>query len=596
MGINKSRASELRKVSSSFRAGRYAISKAGKNLNSLNRASSEEESEEKGAAESSFDPTRFMNRRTAREWEKLSESKKQYYKMQAEREVKRKNLPDGIAKRRTEENTAEHFAQERDLLEEKQYAEVQTAEKKKGKIAAETGKGKIASAKNLNSGIRKVSGMQESMKAGFVAAGKAGKTAAAATTGPAGAAAQTSKKAADLFVETLTRQKEAAAQGQLRFKLEQVKERNQDMGGPVSALIFMGASVATAALSFVASFFQTFIAVFGTLLAVIFPVTAVLVVAVSIFMSVVAPAEEEQFYGTGIVEVALAEEGYHETGGTNGDGNITKYGAWIGMNGQPWCHSFVSWCANECGLIEKGIIPKTASCVMGRSWFIQKGQYRNASSGYVPKAGDFIYFDYDRKGITGHVGIVEFTENGVVHTIEGNKSNMVKKALYKLDSGAIMGYGTPEYPEETYGSGKTIKLPENLGSVYSYMGWNMVTSESSAQYKLRIKSGEKYDEDGFGRIGERYVIACTTTYGKVGDEVDFVLKNGQVIHGVIGDIKNQDDPGCNKWGHQEGRCVVEFCVNKSSWYGTNKTVDKYHPEWDHTTVEKAVNLGKNHLK
>lgn len=604
MGINKSRASGFRKVSSSLRAGRYGISKAGKSLNYLNHVSAkEEECEEEGAQGGSFDPARFMNKRLVKEWEKLSESKKQYYKTQAEREVKRKNLPDGIASRSTEENAAESFRKEQDVLAEKQEKELQAAANKKGKIAAGTGRGKIASAKNLKKETWKEaertapSGTQKSMKIGLAAAEKTGKAAGAVPAGAAGTAAQVSKKTADLFVEALTRQKESAEQGKIRLKLEQVKEENRGMGSLASAAMFMGASLASVALSLAASVIQTLVSFLVTVLAVVFPVTVILAVAVSIFMSVVAPAEEEQYYGgTGIVEVALAEIGYHETGGSNNNGNVTKYGAWIGMNGQPWCHSFASWCANECGLIEKEIVPKTASCAMGRSWFIKKGLYRNASSGYVPSAGDFIYFDYDRRGVTNHVGIVEYTENQVVHTIEGNKSNQVKKGIYKLDSGAIMGYGTPEYPEDACGAGKTIKLPEKLGSVYSYMGWNMVTNKSSAQYKLRIKTGEKYDKDGFGRIDDRYVIACTTTYGKVGDEVDFVLKNGKVIHGVIGDIKNQDDPGCNKWGHLNGKCVVEFCVNKSAWYGTNKTVQKFHPEWDNTTVVKAVNLGKNHLK
>ncbi len=609
MGINKSRDSNFRKVTSSFRAGHYGISKAGKSLNYLNRVSpEEEEQEEEGVSQRSFDPTRFMNKKTAKAWEKLSESKKQYYKAQAEREVKRKGVPEGIAKHSTaettEEVTAEQFRQDQEWIEETRDIKRQDEEKKKGKIAAGKEKGKIATGKNLSGGAGKGIKMtaahetREGVKAGIAAAETSGAvTAAASATGGAGTAVQVSKKTADLFVDSLTMQKEYAEQGQLRYKLEQVKEENRGMGSLASAALFMGASMATSALSLVASVFQALVSVLATIMAIVFPTTAILVVAVSIFMSVIAPAEEDPPYtGTGIVEVALSEVGYHESGGTNNNGNITKYGQWIGMNGQSWCHTFVSWCANECGLIEKKVIPKTASCAVGRSWFIEKGQYRNASSGYKPKGGDIVYFDYEGRGVPGHSGIVEFTENGVVHTVEGNRSNEVQKGLYKLDSVAIMGYGTPKYPEESYGSGKTIKLPENLGSVYTYMGWNMVTNTSSAQYKLRIQSGEKYDEDGFGRIGERYVIACTTTYGKVGDEVDFVLKNGQVIHGVIGDIKNQDDAGCNKWGHQEGNCVVEFCVNKATWYGTNKTVDKFHPEWDNTTVVKAINLGKNHLK
>ena len=150
--------------------------------------------------------------------------------------------------------------------------------------------------------------------------------------------------------------------------------------------------------------------------------------------------------------------------------------------------------------------------------------------------------------------------------------------------------------QDAYGTGKTITLPSGLGDVYSYMGWSMVTNRLSRQYRLRVNSGEHYDANGFGKIGDRYVIACTSTFGEVGDEVDFVLANGRVIHGVIGDQKSQADSDCNKWGHQYGHCVVEFCVDKASWYGSGKTVTRYHPEWAGTTVVKAVNLGKNHLK
>ena len=35
---------------------------------------------------------------------------------------------------------------------------------------------------------------------------------------------------------------------------------------------------------------------------------------------------------------------------------------------------------------------------------------------------------------------------------------------------------------------------------------------------------------------------------------------------IIGDIKNQNDKGCNQWGHNNGECVVEFIVDKDTWY------------------------------
>lgn len=51
------------------------------------------------------------------------------------------------------------------------------------------------------------------------------------------------------------------------------------------------------------------------------------------------------------------------------------------------------------------------------------------------------------------------------------------------------------------------------------MGWQCITSKSSQQYKLRDKAGQNFDSEGFGIINNRYVVACTTTYGRVGDYI-----------------------------------------------------------------------------
>jgi hypothetical protein len=45
-----------------------------------------------------------------------------------------------------------------------------------------------------------------------------------------------------------------------------------------------------------------------------------------------------------VVRVATSQLGYHERGD-----NLTKYGAWYGLNGQPWCGMFVSWVFAKAG-------------------------------------------------------------------------------------------------------------------------------------------------------------------------------------------------------------------------------------------------------
>ena len=146
--------------------------------------------------------------------------------------------------------------------------------------------------------------------------------------------------------------------------------------------------------------------------------------------------------------------------------------------------------------------------------------------------------------------------------------------------------------------GTVIDIPDGLGSVHTYMGWQMITAPSSNQYKLREEAGMNFDEEGFGIIGDRYVIACTTTFGNVGDCVDFVQEDGSVLKCVIGDIKSQeyvawDHNPANKWGHNNGQCIVEFVVDKNSWYNCghpNPGNRGCHPEW-HQNITKAINYG-----
>ena len=150
--------------------------------------------------------------------------------------------------------------------------------------------------------------------------------------------------------------------------------------------------------------------------------------------------------------------------------------------------------------------------------------------------------------------------------------------------------------QDSYGSGKQYVVPKGMGTSYTYMGWAVIHDWPTRQNFLRKRSGEHYDSHGFAKVNGRYVIACTTTFGKVGDYIDFVLDNGKVIHAIMGDEKNQSDAGCNRWGHDDGRSVVEFVVNKSMWYGhlDNSDITRFHPEWK-SRVRMGVNLGKNYF-
>lgn len=143
-----------------------------------------------------------------------------------------------------------------------------------------------------------------------------------------------------------------------------------------------------------------------------------------------------------IVEVARSQIG--NVGGE-------PYWSWYGFTERvEWCACFVSWCADKCGYIDAGIIPKISGCIDGVQWFQERGQWIGNRTEPIP--GMIIFFDWedesDGGGLDGqpdHVGIVEKVENGRVYTIEGNTSDSCRERSYPVGYYQILGYGIPNY-------------------------------------------------------------------------------------------------------------------------------------------------------
>ena len=140
-----------------------------------------------------------------------------------------------------------------------------------------------------------------------------------------------------------------------------------------------------------------------------------------------------------IVEVARSQIG--NVGGE-------PYWSWYGFTERvEWCACFVSWCANKCGYLSSGIIPKFSGCINGVDWFKDRGQWIGNS--FEPSPGMIIFFDWDdedgQDGNADHVGIVEKVENGRVYTIEGNTSDSCRQRSYPVGYYQILGYGVPDY-------------------------------------------------------------------------------------------------------------------------------------------------------
>ena len=141
--------------------------------------------------------------------------------------------------------------------------------------------------------------------------------------------------------------------------------------------------------------------------------------------------------------VAVAQSQVGNVGGA-------PYWSWYGFSSRvEWCAIFVSWCADQCGLLDSGAVPKFSGCGTGVNWFQSRGQWLPGSA--TPEPGMLVFFKWYSSDalIADHVGIVERVENGRVYTIEGNSNDMVRRNSYPVGYGEILGYGVTAVTEKT---------------------------------------------------------------------------------------------------------------------------------------------------
>lgn len=181
----------------------------------------------------------------------------------------------------------------------------------------------------------------------------------------------------------------------------------------------------------------------------------VMLTSLTVIMQAAVDASGGQGDNNGTVCTQIVEAAQNELNDADKTVGGYRYKNWYGMDAN-WCAMFVSYCADKCGFIEKGIMPKTASVAASKQWYINNNLYHDAASGYVPKAGDIIIFG---NGMS-HTGIVTGynPETKKLTTIEGNsgrssttpyhKGSHVKEHTYSITYSKIAGYGTPQYPQD----------------------------------------------------------------------------------------------------------------------------------------------------
>ena len=112
-----------------------------------------------------------------------------------------------------------------------------------------------------------------------------------------------------------------------------------------------------------------------------------------------------------------------------------------------WCDIFVTTVFQREGL--SGLIGRECGVERHIQIFKRLGIW-NENGASTPKAGDIITFNWDQNsqpnnGFADHIGIVESVSNGIIHTIEGNSNNQVRRNTYRIGHGNIRGFATPRY-------------------------------------------------------------------------------------------------------------------------------------------------------
>lgn len=178
-----------------------------------------------------------------------------------------------------------------------------------------------------------------------------------------------------------------------------------------------------------------------------------------------------------LIAVARTQIGYAELNPStgfpiahNGVAGYTKYGESFGAPTGEWCAYFVSWCARQAG-ISTSVLPRLGNCEASVKWYKNHSVFRTPSSGYVPKAGDIVFYNWAGGSTAKHVGIVTGVSGRNLYTIEGNTGDgRGYDCLAKtrdLTANYIVGYGVPAYNDANTYAGSHSFAGANSNNSYS---------------------------------------------------------------------------------------------------------------------------------
>lgn len=266
-------------------------------------------------------------------------------------------------------------------------------------------------------------------------------------------------------------------------------------------------------------------------------------------------------------EPALAPPEYLIDPGTRAEDIIKIMRGWIGLNQFDGSHMQIvniynkhrplarnytlsstdSWCA--CTVSTAFIVANATDIIGGTECgverfvldcFIPAGIWIEDEN-ITPLPGDIICFNWGgthpNTGWADHIGIVEYVENGIIHTIEGNSGGYCRRKTYPIGYNEIRGFARPKYGTDsstTLVSGGTVAVPKSdvANSTPTPAGLRKGSSGEAviAMQSMLITCG--YNCGGYGADGD----FGDATYESL---VQFQREHGLTANGIYDDATKE---------------------------------------------------------
>lgn len=186
-----------------------------------------------------------------------------------------------------------------------------------------------------------------------------------------------------------------------------------------------------------------------------------------------------------ILAIARGEVGYHEQSGKR-----TKYGAWYGLQGEPWCMEFVQWVYHTAGA---DLPYKTPSCGTLLRWY-QANHPECVVKDPIP--GCIIIFDWPKtKYSTDHTGIFVSKTNTSITSIDGNTSNESEgNGGWVQERTRTLSYANPVYiiPRELE-EDAIVKRYNTLDEINKECSWALPTITKLVKKNFLSGTGAGFD-------------------------------------------------------------------------------------------------------